>query len=56
MKQYLVRIKEIDTDEVVETMQPTSLRNANKMYGGIEINLNHDKYYVEVIPCELVEV
>lgn len=56
MEQYIVRIKEYETDKVVESMKPTSLRNANKLYDSVEVNLNHEEYYVEVVPYVLTQV
>ena len=49
-KDYIVSIVEISTDEVVKLFKATSLRQADKLRKGIEINLNHEEYEV-IISC-----
>lgn len=36
-------------NEIVKTIECASERQAERVADGVEINLNHDKYYVEVI-------
>lgn len=47
----IVRWAEDDhDDEVIERMGPYPQRVAEKVARGAEINLNHDSYFVRVVP------
>lgn len=51
--QYFVEIVKYAADgmpqEVVKRMGPHSLRTAEKIERGADINLNHDDYYTQVV-------
>lgn len=46
---YLIEIVETETDEVVETMEATSERTAEKIERGVNINLNHEDYHTRIV-------
>lgn len=48
-EQYIVRIIEDATGNVVKQLEPTSERQAGKLASAVSINLNHDDYSVEVV-------
>jgi hypothetical protein len=45
---FSVNIIEIETDSLIETIPAPSERAAERIERGININLNHDKYYTEI--------
>ena len=45
---FKVRIRKIENGEVVKEMESQSLRAAERIERGALINLNKDKYYVDV--------
>jgi hypothetical protein len=53
---FHVVIKKWENDEVVEqiTKAPVPRLMAERIEGGININLNHDKYYTEIIEAKEV--
>ncbi|MEK5060977.1 MULTISPECIES: hypothetical protein [unclassified Paenibacillus] len=50
---FNVVIKAWKNDEVIETItkEPVSERSAERIERGVNINLNHDEYYTEVVPA-----
>lgn len=53
MKQkHIIEVIEDDTNEVVKTLLATSEREAMKIADGIEINLDHTRFTVNVRPAE----
>ena len=53
MEKYHVAIIDIETNEVIEyiTDEPTNFKEAERVERGINNNLNHDKFYVELVKC-----
>lgn len=50
---WFVEVVCVDGDEVVRRLGPfTSERQADKCERGLEINLNHEKYFVRVVGPE----
>ena len=49
---WQVEIRDMDTDEIVEVIDCKSERNAERVEGGASINLNHEKYYTEIVELE----
>ena len=49
---YLIEIVETETGEVVETMEATSERTAEKIERGVNINLNHEDYHTRIVEEE----
>ena len=47
-----MQIKRIDNDEIVKEVECSSERSADRVYIGMNINLNHDDYYVEIVEVE----
>lgn len=45
---FEIKIKEHSTGETIEVISSASLHSAEKIDRGININLNHDKYYTEI--------
>lgn len=45
---YRVEIVETATDEVVETVGDNAYRTAERIERGININLNHEKFYTRI--------
>lgn len=43
-----VHIKEFGTNEIVDTIDCESPNKAEKVELGLNLNLNHDKYYTEI--------
>lgn len=45
-----VKILDIETDEVIETVnkEPITEAKAEKVLNGVNINLNHEKYYAGI--------
>jgi hypothetical protein len=50
MKTHCVEVVEAATDKVVRRLGPMSERKAEKVERGLEINLNHDRFFVRVVP------
>ena len=50
--QYYVQILTLDGDVLEEEMGPMSERKADRVEGGVMINLNHDEYWTRVISTE----
>lgn len=46
---YYVIVTRYKTKEVVEMLGPMPKRKAEKCAAGMEINLDHDEYYVSVV-------
>lgn len=55
MEKYVVQIIEYDTGEVVKQFKPEGKRSAERIERGVNINLNHDKFYTVVEPEHVVE-
>ena len=47
MKNYVV-IKEIGTDKIVKELGPMSESKADNVVNGVEINMDHENFYVEI--------
>ena len=45
MSNYYVQIKEYQTDNTIKEVGPYTEHRANKVDGGLNVNLNHDKYF-----------
>ena len=55
MFEYYVDIMKFENDgELVERMGPFTERKADKVDGGVNMNLNHDEYYTLII-AEVIE-
>jgi len=52
MKNYFVQIIEYENDRVVEIMGPFAEIKAVKVDDGVNINLNHEKYYTIIVEDE----
>lgn len=52
---YFVEIVRSETDGVVKTMGPFSEKKADKIEGGININLNHEVYFTRVIVFDCIK-
>lgn len=49
--EFYVEIVDMDTDEVVEKLGPyTNERLAEKVENGVNINLNHEKFFTRRVP------
>lgn len=53
---YFVEITEDATGKVIQRMGPHAKRTAEKIADGVEINLNHERYSVRVVPAVPEEV
>jgi hypothetical protein len=49
---YYVEIVETDTDKVEKRMGPHTKQMANRIEDGVNINLNHEKYFTRVVEEE----
>lgn len=50
MCEYVVEVLEIETNKVVKTMGPVSSeRRAEKVDDGLNINLNHNEFYTQIV-------
>lgn len=55
-EQFFVEIRkygstgELADDEVVERMGPMDERKAERVDGGVNINLNHSEFYTLIVP------
>jgi len=47
---YLVQIIEKETDTIADEMEASNISDAIRIKNGISINLNHDEFWVDVIP------
>jgi len=47
---YLVKIIHSETGEVVKMIEAVSEHHADRIEGGVLINLNHDQYHTEIAP------
>lgn len=47
-----VEVVDMDTDEVVKRMGPMGEHGASKVSRGVQINLNHDRYFVRTVKEE----
>jgi len=45
MSNYYVQIKKYQTDNTIKEVGPYTENRANKVDGGLNVNLNHDKYF-----------
>ena len=52
MNQFFVEIRQYEEYKVIERMGPYSERQADKIDSGVNINLNHEKYYTMVVESE----
>jgi hypothetical protein len=53
MPEYFVEIvKEGDPEEVVKRMGPHSLRTAERIERGADINLNHEDFFTRVVDAD----
>lgn len=48
MKNWYVEIIEYDTEEVVKSLGPMEKYRTEKVDAGMNINLNHEKYYTAI--------
>jgi len=46
---FKVQVIEHSTQKVVHEVVATSLNNAQKIDGGLNINLNHEQYFTSII-------
>lgn len=46
---YYVEVVEYGTDKVVKQLGPMSERKADRVDDGLNINLDHDKYYTRIV-------
>ena len=44
-----VLIKEIKTDKIIKEIECGSPRSAERVEDGVNINLNHNDYYTEIV-------
>lgn len=49
---WKVEIVSYDTGEVVKTMDAESERQADRIDRGVNINLNHEKFFTRVVETE----
>jgi hypothetical protein len=49
---YVAQIVDGNTDEIVRSSAPTDLRRAEKIEDGMNINLNHERFFTRVIAFE----
>lgn len=47
---FIVQVIEYQTGKVVKTSQPMLERKANKVDGGMNRNLNHDRFFTCIAP------
>lgn len=47
---YIVEIVSFETGEVAKRIECETERKAERVDGGININLNHEKYYTRIVP------
>ena len=47
--QFFVLVLDRETDEEVKRMGPFSQRKAERVESGVEINMDHDRYYTSVV-------
>ena len=47
---YVVKVVHSETGEVVKMIEAVSERHADRIEGGVSINLNHDQYHTEIEP------
>jgi hypothetical protein len=45
---YLIKIIELETGEVIETLEANNIRIAERIERGVNINLNHSKFYTKI--------
>jgi hypothetical protein len=50
---FVIRIKELGTQEVIKEMKSETEYRANQIADGININLNHSKHYTDVEKFEI---
>ena len=46
---YYIEIVDYDTEETVERMGPMTEHKAGKVDDGVNINLNHEKYFTRIV-------
>jgi hypothetical protein len=49
---YKVIIMETETGEIVQEMEPTTERMAERIERGANINLNHDSFHTEIVEAK----
>lgn len=49
VEQFYVEIVEYATEEVVKQSGPHSERRADKLDDGLNINLNHERYFTRIV-------
>jgi hypothetical protein len=52
MELFKVVIIESESNSIVQEFKPDSLRNCERIKSGVEINLNHDDYYVDILEVD----
>lgn len=52
MNNYYVLIVKYENGEIVKEMGPMDERKANKVEDGVNINLNHEEYYTDIMKKE----
>jgi hypothetical protein len=48
MSEIIVQIVDRETKEIIKEISCKSQRQADKVYDGASINLNHDKYFLQM--------
>lgn len=55
MIQHVVQIIDWETNKVQKEFDPTSKGRAERIEDGVNINLNHDKFYTKIVEREVAE-
>lgn len=50
---YRVEVVDANTDEVVKTIEAASLRTAERIEDGMNINLNHMQYFTRIVEVKV---
>jgi len=53
---YYVQVISYETDEIVKELGPMSERKADRVDNGLNINLNHERYYTWIVSEEEREI
>ena len=53
---WAVKVIETETGKVVKEIKAATERRADKLFDGLSINLNHEKYHVESVELKEGEV
>jgi hypothetical protein len=55
MSEYFVEVVSYDTGEVVKRTEPMCGHRATRVEAGIDMNLNHEQFYVAVVELKTKE-